>query len=377
MSFAGIFEWGRATWRKSGGARFAVVAVGLIVGLNVVAWLIRVLLGGPGGAPSSSYATTTEGFAAYATLLERAGHDVHQQRVDLATDQPGSGATLMVFDAHLPSEESEVIKGFVEAGGTLVAGGSASTSWIESIVSEPPELSPDGVTTASSVGDVLTDVTTVTSSERGSWSDPGDGVVALAGSGQALLTVHEVREGRVWLLADSSPLTNQLLGRTDNASLGLALAGNSDEVRFLETVHGYTTERGFGAVPTNWRWALYIGALAALCYMWARGRRLGPPVPPARDLPPPRHEYVNALASTLAKSKEPAGAVAPVIAAARARLCARAGLAPDADDEEIVRAARAEEMPEDEIRALTKDVRDDLGVIAAGRALARLGGDRR
>jgi hypothetical protein len=364
----------REVWANKPAARFAIVGVGLIVGLNVLAWLIRTLLGGPGGAPSSSYATTSEGFAAYSELLERAGHDVHQQRVDLTSESPDSGETLVVMDGNLAEEDAEVIGRFVSDGGTLVAGGEAMTSWIGSIVAEPPSFSPAGATSARPVGNGLGDVATVTSAGLGSWSDPGDGDVVLAGSGRTLLTVHDVESGRVWLLADSSPLKNELLGTSDNAALGLALPSDGSNVSFLETVHGYTTDTGFGAVPFNWRSALYAAGLAVVCYMWARGRRLGPPEQRSRELPPPRREYVDALASTLARCRHPAEAVTPVVAAARARLCVRAGLPPDANDDDIIRAARAEELPEDEVRALTTRVGDDYSVVAAGRALARLSG---
>jgi hypothetical protein len=279
-----------------------------------------------------------------------------------------------VIDANLPDGEADVVERFVSGGGTLVAGGEATTSWIGSIVVDPPSHSPAGVTSARAVGEGVGDVETVTSAGIGSWSDPGDGDIVLAGSGRALLTAHDVGSGRVWLLADSSPLKNELLGTSDNAALGLALPRAGSNVSFLETVHGYSTDTGFGAVPVNWRSALYAAGLAVLCYMWARGRRLGPPEQRSRELPPPRREYVDALASTLARSKHPAEAISPVVAAARARLCVRAGLPPDASDDAIARAARAEEMPEDEIRALTTRVGDEYSVVAAGRALARLRG---
>jgi hypothetical protein len=364
-----------STWMHNTTVRVVIAVVALIVGLNVAAWVIRTTLGGPGGSPSSSYATTSEGFAAYSELLQRAGHDVSAQRVDLATDPPDTDETLVVMDANLPGDEGNVVRRFVAGGGTLIAGGQQSASWTEPVLDDPPAPSATGVTSATPSGDLLGEVATVTSSGLGSWSDPGGGEVALAGSGGILLTAHDVGSGRVWLLADSSPLKNELLDEADNAALGVALAGDvARDVRFLETVHGYSTETGLGAVPVNWRWALYAGGAAVLCYMWARGRRLGPPEQRSRDLPPPRREYVEALASTLARSRQPRDAVAPVVAAARARLCARAGLPPDADDGAIEAAARAQELPEDEIRALIVGVDNDYGVMAAGRALARLTG---
>ncbi len=364
----------RRMWRRGPATRFAIMAVALLVGLNVVGWVISTFLGTTGGVPSSSYATSSEGFAAYAQLLERAGYEVHRQRVDLADAPPSPRETLFVMDAQLPPEEVETVNRFVADGGTLVAGGGATASWIDSILDDAPTHSIPGPETARAVGD-LGDVSEVWTAGEGKWSDGGDGEVVLAGLGDPLMTVHEVGSGMVWLLADSSPLANELIDEADNAALGLVLAGDTPgAVRFLETVHGYSTEVGFGAVPANWRWALYGAGAAALCFMWARGRRLGPPERRSRLLPPPRREYVDALATTLRKSGETAASMEPVVAAVRARVCARAGLAPDAGDDEIAQAAGPLGLADDEIRVLTAGVRNDYEVMAAGRALARLTG---
>ncbi|MGH2788841.1 MAG: DUF4350 domain-containing protein, partial [Actinomycetota bacterium] len=243
----------RRMWRRGPATRFAIMAVALLVGLNVVGWVISTFLGTTGGVPSSSYATSSEGFAAYAQLLERAGYEVHRQRVDLADAPPSPRETLFVMDAQLPPEEVETVNRFVADGGTLVAGGGATASWIDSILDDAPTHSIPGPETARAVGD-LGDVSEVWTAGEGKWSDGGDGEVVLAGLGDPLMTVHEVGSGMVWLLADSSPLANELIDEADNAALGLVLAGDTPgAVRFLETVHGYSTEVGFGAVPANWR----------------------------------------------------------------------------------------------------------------------------
>jgi hypothetical protein len=148
----------------------------------------------------------------------------------------------------------------------------------------------------------------------------------------------------VLLLARSSPLQNRLLGRADNAALGLALAGEAGRpVVFVETVHGYGLASGLAAIPDRWLWVLGGLLVAALTWMLARGRRLGPPERERRELPPPRRAYVEALGAALARTRSPQAAG------------------------EVVRSA---------IRSRRGDfdepVRDDAGLVAAGRELARL-----
>jgi hypothetical protein len=197
----------------------------------------------------------------------------------------------------------------------------------------------------------------------------------LAGDGGALLLVLTAGRGRIALLADTSPLQNRLLGEADNAALALALSGRGP-LTFVESVHGYGPARGLAALPARFGWALIGLALAALVLMVARGRRLGPPEPERRDLPPPRRAYVDALAATMARGKDHEEAVAPVRAEARRRLARRAGLGSRADAEAWQAAALAAGLEEDEARALAGRADDDAAVVATGRALAALAGPR-
>ena len=176
------------------------------------------------------------------------------------------------------------------------------------------------------------------------------------------------------LLADASPLQNRLLDEADNAALALALAG-SGPVTFVESVHGYGTATGLAALPARFGWALILLALSGLVLIVARWPRMGPPEPPEEPLFPPRRAYVDALASTLARSRDRGAAIEAVRSAARERLARRAALARDADDEAWAKAARAAGLGHDEARALVDGAADDDG-IAAGRALAHLSGGR-
>jgi hypothetical protein len=107
--------------------------------------------------------------------------------------------------------------------------------------------------------------------------------------------------------------------------------------------------------------------------MVARGRRLGPPEPAARELPPPRRAYVDALAHSLGRTRRPGDAAAPVRARARRTIARRAGLPADAADDDVRAAALRLGLEEGEADAV-------LGAgdpIAAGTALARLQGGER
>ena len=127
--------------------------------------------------------------------------------------------------------------------------------------------------------------------------------------------------GRALLLADTAPLQNRLLDRADNAALALALAGPADRrVIFAESVHGFGQATGLAALPSRWRLALAGILLAALLWMASRARRLGPPEPAGEDQAPARREHVEALALALRRSRDPAAALAPVQAAARAQV---------------------------------------------------------
>jgi hypothetical protein len=118
------------------------------------------------------------------------------------------------------------------------------------------------------------------------------------------------------------------------------------------------------------QWALVLLGLSALVLIAARWPRLGPPEPPERPLFPPRRAYVDALAATLARSRDRTAAVESVRSAARERLARRAALPRDADAAAWNAAARAAGLDDSEARAL-QDGSDEDG-IAAGRALARL-----
>jgi len=111
--------------------------------------------------------------------------------------------------------------------------------------------------------------------------------------------------------------------------------------------------------------------LAVLVWMWSRGRRFGPPDAEDEEPAPPRRAYVDALAASLLKTGDPAGAIGPVQAAARDIVARRSGVAPDADGE-VRRAAVALGLTDHDADAIIAPVRSHDDAIRAARALARL-----
>jgi len=349
-----------------------------VVALNLLAVVLDRLTRGPSGPESSSYATAPHGLAAYADLLRRAGHEVSRLRraPEEATLDPAG--TVVVLDPEGPRRaDAAALRAFVERGGRLVAGGALPEAWLAELVDDEPEWSRRPLARAvplAPVGEVR-GVARVRAAGPGSWSETGEALPALGDGNRTLLAVAAVGRGRMLLIADASPLQNRLLDEADNAALGLAVAGpRGRPVAFVESVHGYGAASGLAAIPRRWLAALAGVVLAALVFLVARGRRLGPPEREDRELPPARREYVESLAAVLARTPRPGDAATPVRAEVRTRIALRAGLGGDPDERELLEAGRRQGLDDVDLAAA---LRPDGDVFAAGRTLARLASDGR
>jgi Domain of unknown function (DUF4350) len=252
-----------AAHRRRGAAEMSArgwAAVGAIVAVVVLAVVLGRAAEQPGGPASSSYATAPDGLAAYADLLGRAGHDVRRIRVALHDRQPARGELVMLVDGTpLPPDDRRALRAFLAGGGHAVLVGPEAARAIGAPTPRPGTI-PAG---------------------------------------------RRVGRGAALLVPRSAALTNRALATGDNAGFALGLAGApAQRVAFVETVHGYHAERGLGALPGRVQTCLLLLALAALTYLVARGRRLGPPEALARDLPPPRRAHVEALAAALARTRD-------------------------------------------------------------------------
>jgi hypothetical protein len=354
-----------------------VVVIGGLVVANLVAQGLDRAVGGnePGGATGSSYGTGADGLAAFGSLLTHYGHDVAQQRGSLADDPPPTNATAFVLEPkELTDNDGEALLQFVVAGGRLVVGGFAPF-YLHDFADAPPDWQPGGDSSWTTIDGSLGPVRDIEAAGAGSWSK-ANGTIPLVGTSDRLLLTHaRVGRGEIFYLADASPLENAYLGTGDNAAFALALAGDAGRpVVFPEGVHGYGASRGLGALPDRWKVALVLIGVAALAFVWSRARRFGPPDRTARELPPARASYVDALSMSLGRTRDHAGALAPVQRWARERIAARAGLGASRDAHDLDRAARSLGCTDDEIAALRAPVTDNASILALGRAVARVSG---
>ena len=261
---------------KSRPARAGLLILAVLAAINIAAALIDALAPSPSGPPSSSYATKEHGLAAWAELAKRNGVRVRALR-DAPSEASLAGAgTVAVMDAgRLTPDEARALRAFAERGGRVIAGGEPR-GWTAELlgVGEVPDWRDDGPehVRRTEAAPETAGVTRVETAGDGRWEEDG----VLAGDDGSLLIVRDVGEGRVALLADTSPLQNRLLDQDDNAALALSLTGRGP-LTFVESVHGYGPQSGLAALPARFGWALIGLLLAALVFMFARGRRLGPP----------------------------------------------------------------------------------------------------
>jgi hypothetical protein len=351
------------------------VIVGGLIALNLLAGGVDRAVGGrePNGVAGSSYGTQDTGLAGLTTLLARYGHPVTRARGKPAslTFDPADTVFVVEPETLTPADDAQLLE-FVTAGGRLVIGGS-DPFYVRSLRDRAPTWSPDGVPVYQQIDRRFGDVRTISTAARGSWHDRGGSTVVVREGGTTLVTADRAGAGSIFFLADTSPLENAYLAEADNAAFALELAGVAGQhVVFVEGVHGYGERRGFGALPTSWRIALGLLALAGVVFAWARARRFGGPDRPARDLPPARAEYVRALAVSLERTHDPEHALAPMQQWARDRIAQAAHLASDASPELLDRAAIALGCDEAERSAVWYPATDDDAALALGRLVARL-----
>jgi hypothetical protein len=355
------------------GRRILLVVIAAVVGFNLLLTGLDRLTRDPSGPRSSSYATAPRGLAAYAGLLARNGHPVRRVRDTLgARTLRGTGTVVLLDPDDLLVEEARALSRFVRGGGRLIAGGRFR---LERLLGEraPTAGSETGrVVRVLAPTPETAGVRRVRTAGEGGWEDPAGLLPVLGPPDAPVVVTGRLGRGRLVLVADPSPLQNRLLGAADNAALGLALAGRPGRpVAFAEGAHGFGPRRGLGALPTAWKWALGGLLLAALVWLASRARRLGPPEDAARELPPPRRAYVEALAAALQRTRRRDEASAPVARAARDQIAERARLGADPPEDALRAAARDLELTDEEVAALLGPANDEDAVLARGRALAR------
>jgi hypothetical protein len=356
-----------------------------VAGLAVLSAAINAFVPSQHGPPSSSYATTPAGLAAYAELLGRSGHPVTQLRRPPAAGVLAPDETVVMLDPDaVLASEGRALAGFVAGGGHLVTGGSGANAFLARILRPAPRWvdAPPGTAGPVAGTPETAGVAQVVTLGRGGWSrgtGPADIRAVLGRPGGAPLLVAGTRgRGRIDLLADASPLQNRLLARADNARLGVNLAGGGHRrVVFVESVHGYGVARGLAALPGRWWWALGGLALAAAAWVAGRWRRLGPPSVRGRALPPARSAYLHAMTTILRRTGAQTEVAELARSAGRRLVARRAGLRAGAGRDEQLEAGRRLGLSAEQAEALAGAGPAAAGdLLTLGVALARLEGAR-
>src|SRR4051794_35356247 len=186
-------------------ARAGLAVLALLAAVNVLAAVIDAVAPSPSGPASSSFATKSQGLAAWAALAEREGLRVRALRAPPSRKSLGGGGTVAVMDAgQLSRDEARALRAFAERGGRVVAGG-APSGWTRTLLDgDPPKWDDNGPETARTVAAApeAAGVRRVRTAGDGRWTGRAPDQKVLAGDEGALLLVARAGRGRIALLAD-------------------------------------------------------------------------------------------------------------------------------------------------------------------------------
>jgi hypothetical protein len=253
------------------------------------------------------------GLASWAALLRAADHSVERQDETPADAELDPQATTVLIDpGHLTSGDLDALRELVEAGGHLVVGGDVTATALRELADTPIELDGGGSSSTARPLVAAPEVDGVVEVEAGGGNAiarAGGALPLLAEGGEgALAALATPGDGRLVVVADSTPLENERIGAADNAQFALNVAGApARPVHFVERVRS-EPGTGLSTLPVTWLWVFGGLLLAGLCLIAARVRRLGPPEQATRPLPPPRRAYVDAIAAQLARVGDRDGA---------------------------------------------------------------------
>ena len=373
-------------WRRTP-RRWRVVLAALA--LLVLAELASSIISGLGGGSaasghSSTFDSSATGTEAFGQLLSLRGHAVERITTPLAEQPLPRGSTLFVLDptSWTGADTAVVARALADGRRVVLGGRPPGTGVLRSLLGtdSAPMWRLDSSGTAYPVpgGPAFAGVSRVVVPGTGSYaggSIDANGRAVLTGPGGVLAVVAGQR-GPLVLLASSSCLTNESLGRADDAAFALDLAGpGTTPVFFDEYDHGFGRGgTGLAGLPGRWRWGLAIALLALLLWLLSAARRFGPPAPIERATIPSRVEYVDALSTLL--STRPAGELVDVVAPVyeeAGRLAARIGSpSSNVSTDGSGRFANAGAVDTDLFAALRVAPASSSDIVQAGRAFAQL-----
>jgi len=354
--------------------------IAVVAGIAVVALgLILAQFSGSGSAGKRSTQGSPEdsglgGLLALTLLLDSTDHAVER-----VAEPPSNGGldsdktTFLLAPGLLTAADANALNDLASEGGRVIIGGDPGDEGLSRILGTDAEIDVggSGALAPLTVAPETAGVATVESSDPQVISPAGGALPIVGAPGEPGVVAADVGDGRVVVVADGSLFENGEVLNGDNARFAINLAGEAG--REVELVEAVSTPPGSGlsALPGAWGWAALGLLIAALVLAWSRGRRLGGVEHTSRPLPPPRREYVDAIAGALVRTRDQSTAITPLREAARDRLARRAGLPHDASDTQIREAAQAAGLEPDEVEAVAGHVGEGAMLAAAG-AVAKL-----
>lgn len=343
---------------------------------------LGVLLSQISGTGSSGKRSTLEspddkgpnGLLALVVLLDTTDHAIER-----VSEPPSDGGldsdktAFLIAPGSLTAADAKALNDLADDGGRVVVAGDPGDEGLSRLLGTEAEIDDGGsgaiaplTPSAETAG-----VTSIQGADPRVVSPAGSALPLAGDAGEPGVVAVDVGEGRVIVVADDSSLENSQLVLAENARFALNLAGaDGRAVQLVEAVRTLPGS-GLSALPGAWGWAAAGLILAALALAWARVRRIGPVELASRPLPPPRREYVDAMAGALLRTRDPRTAITPLREAARDRLARRAGLPHDASDTQLREAAVAAGLEPAEIEAVSGQVGEGAMLAAAG-AIAKL-----
>ena len=366
----------------------------IVAGAVAVEFCVSLASGIVGNAPagdqsSSSFGTSPSGIGAVADLLSYHHHPIDRLSRPVADADLPSDSTLFIVDpvGWTDRDTAKVASLLATGDHVVLVGRPPSDALLMAMFGtrDIPLWRTDSAGTTTSVGttSLVAGVTVVSSGAVGSIGPAGRTTAVLVGNHLefGVAGAAPSTDPNSVFLASSTFMTNAALADDDNAAFALNLAGPPSRTAvFDEFNHGYgRTGTGLAGLPVWWRWGLGLALLAVVVWMFSAARRFGPVQAVARKLIPARVEYADALAANLASlpMDQLDSAVEPLRKEARQLLCRRSGVLTDAEDDEVMTAARAAGVPEQVMAGALEATHSAGDALDLGGALAWLETQRR
>lgn len=361
------YRTGEGTGRKvmSRGMVTLAVVIGANLLLVVLALILDPRVDGPAG---SSIVTTDHGYGAWHDTLPELAIPAERLRVPLEEATLPAGAVLVVAEPDLGlagAGYGRALDDLLSRGGRVILAGEVAASLLGP---GAPSVGEGGSAGLAGVISTVPDVAELVLGEE--WLSQVEGADVLVADAEGRARVAEVRPGAV-VVAGPGLFENQAIGQGDNGVLAVRLVG-SGPVYFDEYVHGFGAGQGLGALrPVV---VVLSGlAVAAVVWMWAVGARFGPPEQRMRALPPPRGDYLDGVAVSLARTSPDEGGYGVLRRRGRARLDRLAERYTSLPPDGRRRAAAAEVgVTDEELYALHRPVESKEDAIRVASAAAKI-----